>query len=72
MEEHFTLRQLRERQEWTQAQLAKIAEVDVQVIRDIEAGTPVDWTIATRITVKVKNYLGSKAVEGLDIPQNRS
>lgn len=71
MEESFTLRKLRERQEWTQEQLAKIAEVDVGVIQEIEAGTPVSWTIATRITVKVKNYLGNQAVEGLHIPQKR-
>ena len=71
MEEPFTLRELRERQEWTQERLAGIAEVETQVIRDIEAGKPVQWTIAARIIVKVKNYLGSKAVEGLDIPQNK-
>jgi DNA-binding XRE family transcriptional regulator len=71
MEESFTLRELRERQEWTQDQLAKITEVDVQIIKAIEDGTPVSWQIATSITVKVKNYLGGKAIEGLNIPQNR-
>lgn len=71
MEESFTLRELREQQEWTQEQLAKIAEVDVQVIKDVEEGTPVSWTIAARITVKVKNYLGDRAIKGLNIPQNR-
>ena len=71
MEEHFTLRELRERQEWTQEKLAEIAEVELQVIKEIEAGKPVSWAVAMRITVKVKNYLGGKAIEGLDIPQNR-
>ncbi|HEU5384030.1 MAG TPA: helix-turn-helix transcriptional regulator [Ktedonobacteraceae bacterium] len=71
MEESFTLRKLREQQEWTQEQLANIAEVDGEVIQRIEAGTPVSWTIATRITIKVKNYLGNQAVEGLYIPQEK-
>jgi DNA-binding XRE family transcriptional regulator len=71
MEGNVTLRELRERQEWTQEKLAEIAEVDVQVIQDIEGGKEVSWTIATRITVKVKNYVGSQAIEGLHIPQNR-
>ncbi|HEU5378688.1 MAG TPA: helix-turn-helix transcriptional regulator [Ktedonobacteraceae bacterium] len=71
MEDSFTLRQLRERQEWTQEQLAEIAEIDVEFIQQIEAGTPVNWTIATRIMVKVKNYLGNQAVEGLSIPQKK-
>lgn len=70
MEESFTLRALREQQEWTQEKLAEIAEIDRQIIQDIEAGIPVSWIIATRITVKVKNYLGTKAIEGLHIPQN--
>jgi DNA-binding XRE family transcriptional regulator len=68
----MTLRELREQQEWTQEKLAEIAEIDVQVIKNIEAGIPVSWTIAARITIKVKNYLGNKAIEGLDIPQNRN
>lgn len=71
MDENVTLQKLREQQEWTQEQLAEIAGVDVQIVKDIEAGTPVSWTIAMRITVKVKNYLGGKAIEGLNIPQNR-
>jgi transcriptional regulator with XRE-family HTH domain len=69
MGRHITLRELRERQEWTQAKIAEIAGVDIQVIQDIEAGMAIDWAIATRITVKIKTYLGNKAVEGLDIPQ---
>lgn len=68
----FTLRQLRERQEWTQEKLAEIAGVEVQVIGDIEAGKLVNWTIATSITAKIRNYVGSQAVEGLHIPQKRS
>ena len=66
------LRELRERYEWTQAKLAEIAGVEIQVIEDIEAGKPVDWTIATSITAKIRNYVGSQAVEGLNIPQKRS
>ncbi len=72
MGESFTLKRLREQQEWTQEELAEIAEVDIQVIKDIEAGIPVNWSIATRITVKIKTYLGNKAIEGLHIPQNRN
>ena len=71
MEGRFTLRELREQQEWTQEKLAEIAEVDRQVIQDIEAKIPVSWIIAARIIVKVKNYLGNKAIEGLYIPQNQ-
>lgn len=72
MEGNVTLQQLRERQSWTQENLAEIAAIDVQVIKDIEAGMPVDWTIAMRVSVKIKNYLGGKAIEGLAIPQTRS
>ncbi len=72
MAEHFSLQQLRERQEWTQAKLAEIAGVEIQTIEDIEAGKPVDWTIAASITAKIRNYIGTQAVEGLTIPQNRS
>lgn len=68
----MTLKELREQQEWSREDLAAIAEVDVQVIRDIEDGKPVDWAIATRITVKVRNHLGNKAIEGLYIPHRES
>lgn len=71
MEKRLTLRELREQQEWTQDKLAEIAEVNKQVIQNIEAGIPVSWVIATRITVKVRNYLGKKAIEGLYIPQTK-
>ena len=65
----MTLRELREHQEWTQEKLAEVAGVDIQVIEDIEEGKPVEWAIATSIIAKIKNYIGSRAVEGLYIPQ---
>lgn len=68
-EKSFTLREFRERQTWTQEQLAGIAEVSMQVVQDIEAGIPVNWMIAARIAVKVRNYLGNQAIEGLRISQ---
>lgn len=71
MNERFTLRELRERHEWTQEKLAKIAEVDIDIIKDIETGKPVNWAIAARISVKVKEYVGKQAIEGLDIPQSK-
>lgn len=65
----MTLRELRQLQEWTQAKLAEVAGVDMQVIEDIESGKPVEWAIAASITAKIKHFIGSKAVEGLHIPQ---
>jgi DNA-binding XRE family transcriptional regulator len=70
MEESFSLRELREQQEWTQERLAEIAGVELQTIQDIEAGTAVSWQVAARIVVKVKNYVGDCAVKGLNIPQH--
>lgn len=67
-----SLQELRQQQGLTQDQFAEIVGVDTQVIKDIEAGKPVDWMIATSIAVKISNYIGNRAIEGLTIPQKRN
>lgn len=42
-----------------------------QLEQSIEGIEPIDWAFAASIIVKVRNYLGIKAIEGLDIPQKR-
>lgn len=61
------LRELRERYEWSVKELASIAEVDLGVIAVVERGEAIDWSLSARIRVKVRNYLGDKAIEELEI-----
>lgn len=65
------LRELREKYEWSVEDIAGIAEVDQGVITAIERGEAINWSLAARIKVKVRNYLGNKAIEGLEIPEKR-
>lgn len=62
------LKELREKHEWTIKKLAEIIQVRPDIIQVIEAGESVDWHIAESIRVRIRNYLGDLAIEGLDIP----
>ena len=67
--EDMTLKELREKYAWSVEDLAGIAEVDQGIITAVERGEAINWSLAARIKVKVRNYLGNQAIDGLEIPE---
>lgn len=63
------LGELREQYGWSVEDLATIVEVDPGIITAVERGEAINWSLAARIRVKVRNYVGNKAIEELEIPE---
>ena len=45
--------------------------IGFSIVKDtaVERGETINWSLAARIKVKVRNYLGNQAIEGLEMPE---